>query len=411
VRVLFVGHCGDQYVGYLNNLVKENFAQSVTGVVDLFYPGSDIETRKKKYDYNYSLQEEIQKVKSLSLFQRVAQTPWKFVLKSLLTLNITELKLGINRIERQKVINAGYSKVVSKFNPTHVHVHYLDKSRLKWVEFIPQNCKVILTFWGSDLMTTSGGVDEYKIQYNALRRADVITTQTIDLRTILLCKFGQELLPKIRHQTFDPLLNKTGLIKNFATRESRDKLKSKYGIDANKKCIQVGYSSAIGQNHLKILEQIHQLPQEHKGNLAVFVPLSYNAEGDYIANLLNEIKKMDFQILPILEYISDEEMLAIVSACEVFIAMRENDALNAAMIESLYAGNLVVTGSWLPYGVYDRKKLEFVSLDSIEELSSELNNILTNYSEFKKRLVDNAVKLERLYSPSDVAKNWSKIYY
>lgn len=408
MRVLFVGHCNDIYIGYLNRVIKNNYTKAITGVVDLNYPGNDLEERMMQYDYTYDTKS--QRVDENGVFSKIKFINWKLLIKAGLQNDRNKIKQAIFQDRKRQQKRAMFTQIITAFEPTHVHIHYLNKQNLLWMDVLPKTCKVILSFWGSDLMTTPGGITEYQIQYTALRKAHVITTQTLDLRTILLSKYGQELLPKVHCMTFDPLSAKTGLIKDVSSIKSRRELKMKYNIVQEKICIQVGYSAALGQNHLSIIKQIEALPQSQKDCLAIFIPLTYNASGDYVPGLLKELQKVSFQTIPILEYVTDREMQSIISCCEIFISMRENDALNGAMIESLYAGNVVITGSWLPYGIYQRNTIYFQQIDQISDLKNKLSEVIENMNTIKEQVKGNKAKLESLFNPNEIAKRWANIY-
>ncbi|ARN76519.1 hypothetical protein BST97_15595 [Nonlabens spongiae] len=412
MRILYVGHCNDLYIGYLNRIVKSNIREAITGVVDLNYSGpkEELYARKKNYDYSFSLKRKHKKSISSPSIKGLLQLPNRFLVSNILRARFKAIVKEIEKRQNQQVISASYSNIIREFRPTHIHVHYLDKNRLKWVDFAPEDCKIILSFWGSDLMTVPRGVGEYNVQYHALRKANVITTQTLDLRTILLSKYGQDLQPRIQTQTFDPLLNNREIISQLSTGESRKKFKLKYNIDPEKRCIQVGYSAAAGQNHIAILEQINQLPAVHKNTIAILIPLSYNNTNDYVSLLLKRIATYDFQIIPVLEFLPVEDMLQIVSGCDIFISMRQNDALNAAMLESLYAENLVITGAWLPYGIYRRNSIGFTAVDRYEDLKGELLKILSNFAKAKNVTIKNRQKLAKLFDSEQIASNWLNVY-
>jgi hypothetical protein len=46
------------------------------------------------------------------------------------------------------------------------------------------------------------------------------------------------------------------------------------------------------------------------------------------------------------------------------------------MQEFLYANNIIITGSWLPYEVFDNEGIQYVKIDDISELYLELKKVI-----------------------------------
>ena len=72
------------------------------------------------------------------------------------------------------------------------HFHFCVSKSFRYLDVVPADAKVICSYWGSDLLRSSG-LFEYAHQMRALARADVITVQSVEMREILLSKFGRDL--------------------------------------------------------------------------------------------------------------------------------------------------------------------------------------------------------------------------
>lgn len=405
MRILFVGHCNDIYIGHINQIVKNDYPGAVTGVVGLKYSGNDLEERKNLYDYNFSLNSPESSLSKRNVFQKLSNVGLKTVLKNVLSLKIAKIKKAVNQKEKQLKHYDSFRRIISEFNPTHIHIHYLNQNNLRWMDVVPKDCKSILSFWGSDLMTTSGGMQEYIVQRNALQKATVVTVSTSEMLTILTSKFGLELRQKTKRvlfnrleSSFDDMLGSISMTRK------------KYGLSENSLIFQVGYSAAPSQNHLAVLEELSLLPQNIRERLNIFIPLSYNADGNNVQVLLESFKKFDFRIIPITEYVPYEEMLSITALSEIFILVRDNDALNGAMVESLYAGNIVITGSWLPYGIYMRNGIVFQQIEEIDELHDKVAWVLENKENLRKQAATNKEKLNLLYERTQINSKWKNLY-
>ena len=72
-----------------------------------------------------------------------------------------------------------------------INVHYVSEVRANIIANVPIGCKVILSFWGSDLMAGSG-INNYIALYKAISRADIITVLPSPL--LISCIFPIALL-------------------------------------------------------------------------------------------------------------------------------------------------------------------------------------------------------------------------
>jgi hypothetical protein len=79
------------------------------------------------------------------------------------------------------------------------------------------------------------------------------------------------------------------------------------------------------------------------------------------------------------------------------------------MLELLYASNIVITGSWLPYKTYRKAGLSYVEIDDFQMLSSKLNAILDNFQNEKAIADKNKYYIRDYFLNDNDVKKWSKI--
>jgi hypothetical protein len=80
------------------------------------------------------------------------------------------------------------------------------------------------------------------------------------------------------------------------------------------------------------------------------------------------------------------------------------------MQEHLFAGNVVITGSWLPYKVLDDSGIIYWKTESAERLALTLMDVLTQYSEYSNLISGNSSIIGKLSSWPETIKNWSVLY-
>ncbi|MBD3807847.1 MAG: hypothetical protein IE880_03920 [Epsilonproteobacteria bacterium] len=82
------------------------------------------------------------------------------------------------------------------------------------------------------------------------------------------------------------------------------------------------------------------------------------------------------------------------------------DSFSGSMQEFLYANNIVITGSWLPYDVFDNEGIIYEKIDSAGKLSDKLEDILSNLQSYKTNLDKNIDIISKLSSWKYNIQNW-----
>jgi hypothetical protein len=80
------------------------------------------------------------------------------------------------------------------------------------------------------------------------------------------------------------------------------------------------------------------------------------------------------------------------------------------MQEYIFARNIVITGSWLPYDTLKKNGVDFVEIDSIDKLSIILERILDNFSFYYKQTEPNPAEIQKLSSWKENTPKWIELY-
>ncbi|MGB0423142.1 MAG: hypothetical protein ACPGED_02410, partial [Flavobacteriales bacterium] len=72
-------------------------------------------------------------------------------------------------------------------------------------------------------------------------------------------------------------------------------------------------------------------------------------------------------------------------------------------LEHLYANNVVVTGTWLPYGKHRVHGVQFKEIEKISDLKADDLNMNQSYK-------DNQSRIDELIKSEKTAQNWLNIY-
>jgi glycosyltransferase involved in cell wall biosynthesis len=284
-------------------------------------------------------------------------------------------------------------------------------SYLRELFLVPKGKKIVCSFWGSDLLRTNDILNFYFVK-KALNRAAVITCQSEELKEIVLSKFGRNLADKIQIALF-PVYEKIydSMDLNYNNQETIDLFKSKFNFSKDKINILIGHSGSIANNHLKIINALQNSKNIDKIHLVINLNYAITAKEKeaYKLELIDALKKLDCSYVILEKFFVNGELAISRLASDIFIHAPISDALSGTMLELLYASNIVITGSWLPYKTYRKAKLDYFEIYNFLELSEKLDVIIDNFDNEKEMMLKNKQSIRDYFISESVAKNWSQI--
>ena len=291
--------------------------------------------------------------------------------------------------------------------------HYMQYSYIRPVWFVSKKAKVVCTFWGSDLLRTSDPLNHFIVQ-KALERADAITTQSEELREIVLAKFGRSLRPKVRilKLTLDTaIVDKIDELKGL----DRSEILVKLGLPEARVVILAGHNASPFNNHKAILEAVNSLKPEVKKDVLVVIPFAYGSGElqmtDYRKGLEELIRKSPVSVRFLNHHLADEQVAMLRIAVDIMVHIPDSDALSGAATECMYAGNVLITGSWLPYGPFRRAGLFYKECDSPGDLREVMNAAIENLDDEKRKSSENREQVRAHFFPEKTAAQWISMFY
>ena len=155
----------------------------------------------------------------------------------------------------------------------------------------------------------------------------------------------------------------------------------------------IGNNGNKTNNHIKIITSLSALDQEVKKNTLFILPLAYALTDEYKSELIETCNSSDLKTALLFTYLSWEDLAKLKIAVDVLIMMPVSDSFSSYFIESLYAGNKCIVGSWLPYEIFRRIGLRFWEADDFENLPSILEKVLKseygNIKDYRKIIRNN----------------------
>lgn len=290
------------------------------------------------------------------------------------------------------------------------HFHFMQYSYLRELFLVPKNKKIVCTFWGSDLLRTNDILNFYFVK-KALNKATIITCQSDELKEIILSKFGRNLIDKIQIAVF-PVNEKIYDLMdlNYNNSEKINAFKSKYNYSNDKVNVLIGHSGSPSNNHLKIINALQNL--KNKAKIHLVINLNYaiteKEKVAYKKELTTVLNNLNCTYVILENFFMDEELAVSRLASNIFIHAPVSDALSGTMLELLYASNIVITGSWLPYKTFKKAKLDYFEIDNFVELEEKLDQIIESYDVEKKAASKNKVFIRDYFINEKSIKQWSK---
>lgn len=262
--------------------------------------------------------------------------------------------------------------------------------------------KLVVSFYGSDFYRSSKYAR--RLIYPLLKIAKTVTFTNEKTQNSFLhyyknfqdktrvCRFGLKTL-------------------DFIDR-NRDKnkleIKKHLGYSKDKTIVTCGYNSTKAQQHEKIIENIIKLPQDILENIQFIFPMTYgdNVNREKIKSVLLKTN-LDYIVLE--DFLRGDDNAYIKLASDIMINILTTDSFSGSMQEFLYAKNVVITGSWLPYDIFDREGIIYEKISSSDTLSSKLKDVLLNMEHYRKDVDKNIDIIAKLSSWSKNISCWTEI--
>lgn len=240
-----------------------------------------------------------------------------------------------------------------------IDVTFFTKIYYPFLDFcINYNIPYKITIWGSDFYRASKSDLQKKLYYLTHARLIQVETESVkgDLLNVFpsigdkidVCNYGVDLFDYIDSQ--------------------RSKRNQYLKIDTgNKIVITCGYNGSKGQQHYKIIEELSKLPKEIKQKLFLFFPMTYGVPNEeYINTLKTNLSRVEIPYRIFTKRLSECELADLRLMSDIALNIQITDAFSSSLVEHIYAGSTLVVGKWLPYSVFSKYGIYYISIDESE---------------------------------------------
>lgn len=419
MKILFLGYSGYHTIARLTNAIKNNsdgLSISAATIGKHQRNGNNLQElamfdevinlpRKQETVFNGKdkLRETMKMVRS--------RKKRNLILKNILYFKFGAIKNLINSEAEEHVFSRKMKQMLSHYDV--YHFQYIVPETMGFLKYIDRSKKVVISFWGSDLLQTAGK-KSYIEQLKALERCDIVTVSTLEMREILLSKFGRQFANKVKLARF--LIDESvfGEISDEKKSEMVKEFKLKNKIPGGKIYLSVGYNGTSAQRHIEVLNVIKNLRTDIKERLYLIIPMTYGLEFEgagYLEQVTEACRSTGIGFTILHEYIKGDDLMALVHLTKIKLNVRDTDALNAAMIESIGTGCIVINGAWLPYGMLRRLGAYYKEVENLEQIAGVLTEVVDNYEKEMEKTAGNPEIIQKHFAQKNLVKNWIEMYH
>jgi len=309
---------------------------------------------------------------------------------------------GIRTVYR--AIKVSHIIAKKKLGRDAILVHYA----YPWLSLVSKRLKnktlnFTVALWGSDFYRCRNLNNLKKI----LKQSDNIIIDTPQMiqdfnkkfgkyhSKVHLCYFGGEAIENLR---------------DFKeTNVTREQSCAIFKFTTDKLNVTIGHNGSEGHQHITIINKLLKLNTEIAKKIRVILPMTYGLKPDYLKKIKNICQSASFEVKIITEFLDANKVAHLRNLTDIMINLQITDSFSASMKEVLYCGGVVINGNWLPYHFLKEMGIYFVEVNSVQEISEKLNEVIMNYPYFKDKSKENSAKIYDISSWSKVITKWKEV--
>jgi len=257
------------------------------------------------------------------------------------------------------------------------HIHLLDPNIGLIAGHLRRRARhLIVSVYGSDLYRTS---PRYRfLQRHLIEKADAITFTNQMTSEDFVSIFGEQYRSKIRVVNFG---TKPIEILKAIEKEPKSVSKKRFGIPASLTAVTCGYAGSPLHQHLAILESISRSSSALQNKVVLLFPMTYGAPPGYLEQVKTALGRSGFNHMVFDKYLTDDDVAHLRMASDIMINVPESDQFSGSMQEHIFARNIVINGSWLPYDVLYNKGITTLKAASVEDVGPLVIRAMQNYDD------------------------------
>jgi glycosyltransferase involved in cell wall biosynthesis len=296
------------------------------------------------------------------------------------------------------------SRNLPQYDIINIHYHHWYIALISKV-LRRKGSKLIISFFGSDFNEIS------KFHHFCNKRSIGLADTISATNPVFLSKIFNHYHLNAKRKSSSvliPMMSSFSEFEDFLKKNDSHMAKSALGI--NKKIITCGYNGAKIVQHRSIWSSIVESNLNNEEYRIIF-PMTYGTgKAESIKNLKESIAENKFDVSIIEDYLEINDLRKLRLATDIFIHIQTRDQFSASMLEHLAAGSVAIIGKWLPYDLLIEKGVYAVWINSSDELTEAINNVISNFQMHKDRTSVNRQIILDLVDWNNIKKGWVKAY-
>jgi glycosyltransferase involved in cell wall biosynthesis len=184
-----------------------------------------------------------------------------------------------------------------------------------------------------------------------------------------------------------------------------------WGIPEGKMVFTCAHNAVRAQRHIEMIRALNKMPDSILDKSFFVFPMTYgDSNGSYIDEVEKELEQTNLNYKIYREYMDSSEFADLISLSDLYIHVQTTDTLSTTMLEELYKGAVAVMGSWFPYDALEQRGIFYVKVDSIDELTETVTDVVEHYAEYKEKCANNRKIIHEMSSWDNMSKEWMKAW-
>ena len=286
------------------------------------------------------------------------------------------------------------------------HIQYLSVNYGFLYKQIRNHCKkLIISIWGSDFYRSKRW--EKKIQYRVIKYAHEITFTTKQMSEEFGNYFKKVDKDKLKARSLGLVI--LGILREIENISKKD-CKESFNISTDNIVVICGNNASQGNEHIKTIKSIEMVKHELPDNILFLFPFTYGLNRKYFLEVKDLLDKSQLNYRILTDYLSDYKVAQLRKSSDIMINLPISDQLSGSMQECLYAGNIVITGDWLPYRILEEQGIFMLRISSVDEVGEKLIYSLNHLKKLKENSKENSQIIWNLSSWDKNIDVWIQVY-
>lgn len=285
-----------------------------------------------------------------------------------------------------------------------IHLHYINPTMLYLMPVLKlKSNKIISTVWGSDFDKPVN----IKHLMSILKQSDLITLSSDAFKKRIELFLNNSLKKIVVLDFYHSVLNELDKLEEL----SKQQVKKSFDLPHDKIIIGCGTNLRKMQHHLEIIDEIAKVKNNITSSFIVLIQTTYGYQDViYLSEIRSKLKSHGINYIILSKQLTDSEMAMVRKSTDILIQVQDHDQLSGAMLETLYAKNIVVTGSWLPYEVLDNEEVFYFKVNELSELGVVILNTVNNYEHFSDKVSCNTQLIKEITQHDSIIDKWINTY-